>query len=194
MKKCFLLFAILAIALLSYSQNQVITVQGDTIYHEVLGLYGKNLSFKNSDFKLNVMDVSEVFGKIPKTRLNTMLRHNPNITVNGEILPVPEFNDVYYSIAPKMVENLHPSGTYIKSAGNYYLTGTALAGAAAVVTFVAYSENSKELKVAAAGLGVSALVCQIIGHVSLVKAGKSFTKESLTISPAQNGIGFAINF
>ncbi len=231
MKKLILLLFVNAITIVSLAQSQVITIHGDTINDAVAGLYWKKLEFKNSKLKLDIMDVKEISGDIPKSRLNMIMKLNKNIIVNE----APQQNNyiegmygknplkpdaIYGNIPVKEYLLLHPTGTYLRSAGTYYLTAVGLSISGVIVsnihdkieqkfwddpknwviteTGVVLSKSKrKELnqyKNVVMALSIASGISSIIGHVKLVQAGKSFTKESITLGPAQSGLGLAINF
>lgn len=194
MKKILLVFFITTIAFIAVAQKQVITMSGDTILHEVEGLYGRTLNFKGTRIKVDVSEVKEVFGETPFLRLNQMLKRNNDIIVHDRSL----FSDINHEknreIFNKPKLDLHPSGTHLKNAGACYLTATGLSIAGLIVLKVNVKEDSKALNNTAIVLGVAAGVSSIIGHIKLVQAGKSFTRESITLSPAKSGLGLAINF
>ena len=84
MRKSILFFVFIAFSIVCTAQNQVITINGDTINDQVAGLYWRKLEFKNSNLKLDIMEVKEISGDIPESRLKMMLKLNKNIIVNEE--------------------------------------------------------------------------------------------------------------
>ncbi len=115
--------------------------------------------------------------------------------IYGSSIPNPKNSNSIFSPVPnktpmpKQNKSLTTPGDYIKRSGTLKLTSLGLSIASGGI-YLLGADNEMIFIVA----GLTSLGLYIGGEVCLIKAGKLMNEERVTLSPASEGIGLAINF
>jgi len=121
--------------------------------------------------------------------VNAQIEQNDSIKSDAK---TKEFIDAIYGNTiterkPKIKENIKTPGDYIKRSGTLKLTSIGLSIASGGMYLL--TDNKVFIVTGIVSLGL-----YIGGEVCLIKAGKLMNEERVTLSPASEGIGLAINF
>jgi hypothetical protein len=216
MKKL-LLIILVFFPIANFAQVKIVLVDGKIINTKLEGFYGEELVFQkklpgtNID-RVNIMDVDSIIGEMPKSRAKSIIKKNPQIHLanNGQnsdaIYYTPQVTETTVisavAINSKSETTYQPyqqsqkyqftAGDYIKRAGTRYVTGLGLAIGGSVIAVV--GSESQEAVLAGGIIALTGAIISITGHFELIKAGKRMNSDAVTISPATQGIGMAINF
>lgn len=183
--------------------NEVTTVDG-TIYSGKIESYlGKKIYFiyvtpELEDKSLSIENVVRITGATPNSRKKAILKSNPAVQFDT---PIEKFSDPIYEndlsnqpFGQGVISNITP-GDYLERAGNRYLYGLGLEICGGIIISASStSESPKEGMIIGGLVGLTGAIVAITGHFQLIKAGKAFNREAVTISAASEGIGLAINF
>jgi hypothetical protein len=109
-----------------------------------------------------------------------------------------EFIDPYYAPQPNLWQPPITPGDYLKLSGVLRLTGLGFGITTTTLFFTgAFNEmglSFNEQRSIAIISGSVSLILYIAGELTLIKAGKLMNEERVSLSPASEGIGLAINF
>lgn len=203
MKKMTFILA-LFLSITTFSQNQVTLTSGIRFNCDIMGLYGNRLTFNevvseiNSD-KVDINSVVSITGKIQKSTLKTIIKKNPKIVLNPDI----EATTIESLNTENIIGNAYKpfdqgisftAGDYITRAGNRYVTGLGLGFGGAILYGVGTTSESTETQVVGGIVALMGGIISITGHFQLIKAGRKMNSDAVTIGPASQGFGLAVNF
>ena len=204
MKKS-ILFLILFIPLVQFAQVRIVLNDGTIINTKIDGFYDEDLVFTkklpdtNID-RVNIMTVDSISGDMPKSRVKSILKKNPEVHFSGY---QNNNNAVYYAPAvaatssaaiSRKVSGQLTAGDFIQRAGTRYATGLAVGVGGAIIYGVGIGSGSDEAAIAGGLIAITGTIISITGHFQLIKAGKKMNSDAVTLGPSSHGIGLAINF
>lgn len=87
------------------------------------------------------------------------------------------------------------SGQYLHQAGTLYLYGSGLAVAGAGIIAFGSKNNSTETYIVGSAVALGGIICTIVGHSKILKAGIALDEErKISLHPASYGLGLALKF
>lgn len=179
------------------AQQQVTLKSGQRFDGHIFKVRGNNLIFYQKireidSQKVDIMLVHSISGEINKPAItNELIKKNPKIVFNSTYTPI--VHD-YSNLTDK--QKVVTSGDLIKKSSMLRLSGFTLAGATAIA-YNARAFNKMEPKDRDTLFIVSGSVSLLLyfaGEITLFNAGKIHNREAVTLTPASQGIGLAINF
>jgi hypothetical protein len=199
MKKLIILALFFYPALL-FAQQQVVLKSGIQFEAYIRGVQGNNLCFyqkiKEIDSKkVSIMLIRSISGEIYKsTTTKALIKKNPKIIFNSTYTPIKQDSSYQGNEVNRAI--VLTSGDLIMRSSVLRLSGFAVAGATTIAYYACAFKKMepKDQNTLFIVSGSVSLVLYIAGEITLFNAGKMHNREAVTLSPASQGIGLAINF
>lgn len=198
MKKLLFIFVALFLSLNVLSQSQVVLRDSTVINIAVKSFLGRTLVFYTVVPELNAssIDIGEVIGlngETPNYRKTAIIKKNPNIVFNPELIKTDPNTYQVKNIKSykRQTYSLSDPGKSLISAGTLYLTGTALTLGGTMVMVLSKDDDLMKVGVL---ISLGGFICDIIGHTKLVKAGSSMVNKPIALGLSDEGLGIAIKF
>jgi len=203
MKKLILLSLIL-IPLFSLSQTSgksiVITTKGEVIEARITSYINKEIVFSRNVKSLgtnsiSIFDVSKIYGDMPKSRIEAILSHNPDVQIAKSLSDPYANQDPIYSQPIPLTRRLEPSaGDLIKRSAAMRLSSYALSTLTSTLIIADVFPDEKVMLGVAIGSSLISTALFLGSEFTLIQAGNKMNRDAVTIAPAQQGLGLAIKF
>lgn len=197
MKKL-IFITLLLYPVLLFSQQNVVLKSGIQFEAYIRGVQGKALFFYNEvkeidSRKVDIMLIDSISGDITKTTTKALIKKNPAIKLNSIYAPVIKYNSYQEYDQGR---NVVTSGDLIMKSSMLRLSGFAIAGGTAIAYYAGAFDNmeTKDQNAVLIVSGSLSLILYVTGEITLFNAGKLHNREAVTLTPATQGIGMAINF
>ena len=187
-----LFFLLLLIPILSFGQNEIITVDGDTIYAQDAFVSKKQIVYTNLNNNnretLDIQNIHRFNGKTFKSLKRKVITLNPTVKFDDKKV----HNTTVYN--QNKFNSSFTAGDYLIKAGQSYQTGVVLTIAGAGGAVAAAASDSDEIAVAGGAVALVGFIYTIIGHSQLIKAGKKLNNKGMALKPSSAGVGLALVF
>lgn len=203
MKKL-ILISLLFIPLFSLSQTAgksiVVTTKGEVIEARITSYINKEIVFSRNVKSLgtnsiSIFDVSKIYGEMPKSRIDAILSHNPEIQIAESINDPSANQDPIYSQPIPLTRRLEPSaGDLFKRSAALRLSSYALTTISATLIASDVFPDQKVKLGVVIGSSLISTALFIGSEFTLIQAGNKMNRDAITIAPAQQGLGLAIKF
>lgn len=206
MKNFILILTIVALSLSAYGQkqfrHQVITTDGSIYNGNIQSYLSKKIIFYNvieglDENSIPINKVAQIRGDNPNYRIRAIKRDNQNVKFSTNLINEANTESIKNLTTSNNLSNNELNSTlagdYLIKAGNRYLSGIGLTLAGGIVTTLGAQNDNDELIVIGGITALSGAVLSLTGHFQLIKAGKAFN-EDITLSLANEGLGFCLNF
>jgi deoxycytidine triphosphate deaminase len=181
-----------------FSQQQV-TLKSGMQFEGFINRVSKDnlLFYQNIDEigskKVDISLITAIAGEFENSTKKALIKRNPEIVFTTTYVKPEKYytNNEYEQMSLPVLT----SGDLIKRSSVLRLSGLALSTATATAIWAgALGDDYDTQKTVAIAAGVVSLGLYIAGEITLFKAGKLHNKEAVTLTPASQGIGMAINF
>jgi len=202
--KNLIILSLIFLPLFSYSQiagkSILITTKGEVIEARITSYINKEIVFSRNvksigTNSISIFDVSKIYGDMPKSRIEAILSHNPDVQIARSLNDTYSDQDPIYSQPLPQIRRLEPSaGDLIKRSAAMRLSSYALSTLTSTLIIADVFPDEKVMLGVAIGSSLISTALYLGSEFTLIQAGNKMNRDAITIAPTQQGLGLAIKF